>query len=186
MGDGWITDSLDSFKRAVHSWMKHRCLPFEMRSDSAEEEESFICHIHNYTEYNQQWNVFSAFTQVNPSAHTLGAVGSWRCCARGAVGGSVPCLRVSPQSWTIPAGAEIRNPQPWVTSPTLYPLQLRLPLLQIKLLLYNTRGGDDFWCGPPRLNECSGNTAGRKEMVVVWSPVMMSLWWLLEIQLFLC
>ncbi len=25
---------------------------------------SFICHIHNYTEYNQQWNVFSAF---NPS-----------------------------------------------------------------------------------------------------------------------
>ncbi len=32
---------------------------------------SFICHIHNYTEYNQQWNVFSAF---NPSktTHTLG------------------------------------------------------------------------------------------------------------------
>ncbi len=29
-----------------------------------EEEELFICHIHNYTEYNQQWNVFSAF---NPS-----------------------------------------------------------------------------------------------------------------------
>ncbi len=30
---------------------------------------SFICHIHNYTEYNQQWNVLSAF---NPSkcAHT--------------------------------------------------------------------------------------------------------------------
>ncbi len=25
---------------------------------------SYICHIHNYTEYNQQWNVFSAF---NPS-----------------------------------------------------------------------------------------------------------------------
>ncbi len=25
---------------------------------------SFICHIHNYTEYNEQWNVFSAF---NPS-----------------------------------------------------------------------------------------------------------------------
>jgi len=34
--------------------------------------------------------------------HTPGAVGS-----RGAVGGSVPCSRVSPQSWTIPAGAEI-------------------------------------------------------------------------------
>ncbi len=28
---------------------------------------SFICHIHNYTEYNQQWNVFSAF---NPSKCT--------------------------------------------------------------------------------------------------------------------
>ncbi len=28
---------------------------------------SFICNIHNYTEYNQQWNVFSAF---NPSKCT--------------------------------------------------------------------------------------------------------------------
>ncbi len=28
---------------------------------------SFICHIHNYTEYNQQWNLFSAF---NPSKCT--------------------------------------------------------------------------------------------------------------------
>ncbi len=28
---------------------------------------SFICHIHNYTEYNQQWNVLSAF---NPSKCT--------------------------------------------------------------------------------------------------------------------
>ncbi len=28
---------------------------------------SFICHIHNNTEYNQQWNVFSAF---NPSKHS--------------------------------------------------------------------------------------------------------------------
>ncbi len=27
----------------------------------------FFCHIHNYTEYNQQWNVFSAF---NPSKYT--------------------------------------------------------------------------------------------------------------------
>ncbi len=148
-----------------------------------EEEELFICHIHSYTEYNQQWNVCSAF---NPSksthtwssghththleqwthklthtwssrhththththtpgavethtphththleqwahTHTPGAVGththtwsSQRCGARGAVGGSVPCSRVSPQSWTIPAGAE--NPQPQITSPALYPL----------------------------------------------------------------
>ncbi len=28
---------------------------------------SFICHIHNYTEYNEEWNVFSAF---NPSKCT--------------------------------------------------------------------------------------------------------------------
>ncbi len=41
------------------------------------------------------------------SAHTPGAVGSRHCSARGAVGGSVPCSRVSPQSWTIPAGVEI-------------------------------------------------------------------------------
>ncbi len=68
----------------------------------------FNCHIHNNTAYNQQWNVFSAF---NPSkcAHTPGAVGSQRCGAPRAVGGSVPCSRVSPQSWTIPAGAKIRT-----------------------------------------------------------------------------
>ncbi len=41
---------------------------------------SFICHIHNYTEYNEEWNVFSAF-----NLHTLGAVGSRLCSARGAV-----------------------------------------------------------------------------------------------------
>ncbi len=45
---------------------------------------------------------------THPSAHTHthtpGAVG-----VRGAVGGSVPCSRVSPQSWTLPAGAEIRT-----------------------------------------------------------------------------
>ncbi len=31
--------------------------------------------------------------------HTPGAVGSQCCGARGAVGGTVPCSRVSPQSW---------------------------------------------------------------------------------------
>ncbi len=55
---------------------------------------------------------------------------------RGAVGGSVPCSRVSPQSWywrwrerslfTPPTDNSCRtwdsNPQPRVTSPTLYPL----------------------------------------------------------------
>ncbi len=46
---------------------------------------------------------------THPSAHTLGAVGSRHCGAPGAVGGSVPCFRVSLQSWTIPAGAEIQT-----------------------------------------------------------------------------
>ncbi len=40
--------------------------------------------------------------------HPSGAVGSL-CGARGAVGGSVPCSRVSPQSWTLPPGARIRT-----------------------------------------------------------------------------
>ncbi len=39
---------------------------------------------------------------THPSTHTLGAVSSRHCGVRGAVGGSVPCSRVSPQSWTIP------------------------------------------------------------------------------------
>ncbi len=41
------------------------------------------------------------------------------------VGGSVPCSRVSPQSWTLPARAGIRTHNlglPRVSSPTLYPL----------------------------------------------------------------
>ncbi len=46
---------------------------------------------------------------THPSAHTLGAVGSRRSGARGEVGGSVTYSSVSPQSWTIPARAEIRT-----------------------------------------------------------------------------
>ncbi len=46
---------------------------------------------------------------THPSAHTPGAVGSRRCGACGAFGGSVPCSKVSRQLWTIPAGAEIRT-----------------------------------------------------------------------------
>ncbi len=68
---------------------------------------SFICHIHNYTEYNS--SEMCSLHLTHPSAHTLGAVGSRHCGAQGAVVGSVPCSNVSPQSWTIPAGAEIRT-----------------------------------------------------------------------------
>ncbi len=59
----------------------------------------------------------AADTHTHTHTHTWS---SQRCGARGAVGGSVPCSRVSLQSWTIPAGAE--NPQPQITSPALYPL----------------------------------------------------------------
>ncbi len=88
---------------------------------------SFICHIHNYTEYNQQWSVFSVF---NPSKCTH----TWN---RGQ-----PTLQHPGSSWGL--GALVKgltsvvdnscrsrdsNPQPRVTSPTLYPLEPRLPLL---------------------------------------------------------
>ncbi len=95
---------------------------------------SFICHIHNYTEYNEEWNVFSVFNP-SKSTHTLGAVGRWHCGARGAVGGSVPCSRVSPQSWTLPAGAGIRTHNlglPWVSSTMLYPLCHDCPIVVSK------------------------------------------------------
>ncbi len=116
--------------------------------------QNYFCHIHNYTDNNQQWKVFSAF---NPSkcthtwssghTHTPGAVDThthtwssghthththtwssghthththleqWthththleQWAVWGTVGGSVLCSRVSPQSWTLPAGAEIRT-----------------------------------------------------------------------------
>ncbi len=57
--------------------------------------------------------------------HPSGAVGSRHCGAQGVVGGSVPCSRVSPQSWTLPARAGIRTHNlglPRISSPMLYPL----------------------------------------------------------------
>ncbi len=68
---------------------------------------SIFCLIHNYTEYNHQWNVFSAFNQskcthLEQCAADIAAPGVQFV-------GSVPCSRVSPQSWTLPAGAEIRT-----------------------------------------------------------------------------
>ncbi len=38
-------------------------------------------------------------THSSENTHTPSAVGNQCCGARGAVGGSVPCSRVSPQSW---------------------------------------------------------------------------------------
>ncbi len=45
---------------------------------------------------------------VDTHTHTPGAVDT-HTHTPGAVGGSVPCSRVSLQSWTIPAGAKIRT-----------------------------------------------------------------------------
>ncbi len=58
---------------------------------------------------------------THPSIHTPGAVGRRRCGVRGAVGGSVPCSRVS----VVDNSCQSRdsNPQPRVTSPTLNPLE---------------------------------------------------------------
>ncbi len=81
---------------------------------------SLICHIHTYAEYNQQWNVFSAFNPSN-CTHTWSS--------------GQPTLRRPGSSWGF--GALLKglisvmdnscrsrdsNPQPRVTSPTLYPL----------------------------------------------------------------
>ncbi len=58
------------------------------------------CHIHNYTEYNEEWNVFSAF---NPSKCTH--LEQW----------AADCAAPGEQSWTSCRSRD-SNPQPWVTS----------------------------------------------------------------------
>ncbi len=81
---------------------------------------SFICHIHNYTEYNEEWNVFSAF---NPSKCTH----TWNS--------GQPTLQRPGSSWGFSAllkgltsvmdnscRSRDSNPQPRITSLTLYPL----------------------------------------------------------------
>ncbi len=81
---------------------------------------SFICHIHNYTEYNEEWNVFSAFNP-SKSTHTWSSGqptlrhpgSSWGFGAL--LKGLTSVVDTSCQSWDS-------NPQPRVSSPTLYPL----------------------------------------------------------------
>ncbi len=86
---------------------------------------SFICHIHNYTQYKQQWNVFSTFA-LYKYTHTWSS--------------GQPTLRRPGSSWGFSAllkgltsvvdnscWSRDSNPQPRVTSLTLYPLEPRLP-----------------------------------------------------------
>ncbi len=68
---------------------------------------------------------------THPSAHTLGAVGSRRCGARGAVGGSVPCSNVLPQSWTIPAGARFEPTTSGYKSNTLSTRPTTVPRVKL-------------------------------------------------------
>ncbi len=86
---------------------------------------SFICHIHNYTEYNQQWNVFSAFEPIKVHTHLeqwaadIAAPGEQFEVEQGwgfaLLKHLTSFMDNSSRSWDS-------NPQPRVTSPTLYPL----------------------------------------------------------------
>ncbi len=64
---------------------------------------SFMCHIHNYTEYNEEWNVFSLF---NPADI---AVPGEQLGFAALLKGLTSVMDTSCQSWDL-------NPQPWVTS----------------------------------------------------------------------
>ncbi len=81
---------------------------------------SFICHIHNYTEYNQQWNVFSEF---NPSkcTHTWSS-GQPRLRRPGSSWGFGALLKGLTSVVDNSSQSQASNPQPRITSPTLYPL----------------------------------------------------------------
>ncbi len=99
--------------------------------------------------------------------HPSGAVGSRHCSAWGAVGGSVPCSRVSPQSCTSCQSRD-SNPQPWVSSPTLYPLGHDCPSSV-------WHGGDQFvallrWYGSPGFFD-----SGLQLICIFWSLVLIFL-----------
>ncbi len=89
---------------------------------------SFICHIHNYTEYNQQWNVFSAF---NTSKYLHTWTSGQPILQRPESSRGFGALLKSLTS-VVDKSCRSRdsNPQPRVTSPTLYPLEPRLPVLK--------------------------------------------------------
>ncbi len=104
---------------------------------------SFICHIHNYTEYNEEWNVFSVF---NPSIWSSGQPTLQRPGSSWGFSALLKSLtsvvdREQKCSNSFECADEVRhihlyilevvdtscqsrdsNPQPWVSSPTLYPL----------------------------------------------------------------
>ncbi len=80
---------------------------------------SFICHIHNYTEYNQQWNVFSAF---NPSKCTHLEQWAAGTAEPGSSRGFGALLKGLTSVVDNSCRSRDSNPQPRITSPTLYQL----------------------------------------------------------------
>ncbi len=86
----------------------------------------FICHIHNYTEYNRQWNVFSAF---NPSKCTHLEQWAAGTATPGSSWGFGALLKGLTSVMDNSSRSQDSNPQPQVTSPTLYPLGHDCPRL---------------------------------------------------------
>ncbi len=101
---------------------------------------SFICHIHNYTEYNEEWNVFSAF---NPSKCTH--LEQW----------AADCAAPGEQSWTSCRSRD-SNPQPWVTwgFKSNYPLGQRLPKSCHRLIAFMPCNIEAVQKEPPSSIEC--------------------------------
>ncbi len=116
---------------------------------------SFICHIHNYTEYNEEWNVFSAF---NPSKCTH--LEQW----------AADCAVPGEQSWTSCRSRD-SNPQPWVTSgfksnalsirpTTAHQRSIKAAKWQYKNKVeeqFNTNNGRNMWQGISNITGFKGN-----------------------------
>ncbi len=97
-----------------------------------------VCALHltHPSAHTQQWDMKKHTHTLTHCEHPPWAVGCQCCGTRGAVGVSVPCSRVSPQSWywewrecwaftppptpTIPAGPETRTCSLQVTSPLFH------------------------------------------------------------------
>ncbi len=110
---------------------------------------SFICHIHNYTEYNQQWNVFSAF---NPSkcTHTWNSGQPPLRCP-----GCSALLKGLTSVVDNSSRSRDSNPQPRVTSSTLYPLGHNCPLESLPV--------------PPRFELRSLDSKSRVLTITPWN-----------------
>ncbi len=103
----WLTKWHRALWLAEHHKPRWKCNSLTQDSAFKFRRKRHILYLSHTQLYDQQWNLCSAF---NPSkcTHTWSS-GQLTLRHRGAVGGSVTCSRLSPQSWTIPAGADIRT-----------------------------------------------------------------------------